>query len=392
MPLLSGGMMAVLVAQFLSALADNAILIVAIALVTAQGWENLIPMLQGSFVLPYILLAPYVGYLADKLPKGQAMLLGNVLKFFGALGMTLGLNPISAYCIIGMGAAVYSPAKYGILTQMFGADKLVKANGMMEASTIAAILLGVLVGGLLADKSMDLALWVILAAYGLAAMVNLLIPRLPPEKAEQGFHFWQLTLNFGHNFKALFANPDARFSLLGTSMFWGCGITLRLILFAWVPAVLLIQDNQTPANLMAVLSVGIVVGAALAGMFITLKTVNRTLIGGLLIGPAILLLGFVTDVTTAMVCLAATGLFSGVFVVPLNALLQEYGHHTVGAGNALAVQNFCENLAMLLFVGGYGLIKSSVAVNSTVIGFGVLMLLFVLVLAVGRLNYVKKPG
>ena len=388
MPLLSLGMMAVLIAQFLSALADNAILIAAIAIVKAQGMANLVPLLQESFVVPFILLAPFVGQIADRFPKGRVMLVGNLLKFSGALGMTLGVNPLTAYGIIGIGAAMYSPAKYGILAQMFGPAKLVRANGMMEGSTIVAILLGVLLGGWLADHSLNWAFTGVMSAYGLAAAINLLIPRLPPENASAVFHPAHLLKQFIAALKLLFGNADARFSLLGTSVFWGSGTTLRLMLFAWVPATLLITDNQTPANLMGVVSIGIVAGAAMAAMWISLAEVNRALIGGLLLGPVILALALVTNLTTAMVCMAAIGLCGGLFVVPLNALLQECGHESIGAGNALAVQNFVENITMLLFVGAYSLASTTLPVGTTIIGFGLIMLVSIGTLAAFRL---KRP-
>lgn len=383
-PLLSRGMMAVLVAQFLSALADNAILIAAIAIVKAQGLPNLVPLLQESFVLPFILLAPFVGQIADRFPKGRVMLAGNLLKFGGALAMTLGANPLTAYGLIGIGAAMYSPAKYGILSQLFGPEKLVRANGMMEGSTIVAILLGVLLGGWLADHSLAWAFTGVMTAYGLAAAINLLIPRLPPENANAVLHPVPVVRQFVASLGFLFRNPDARFSLLGTSFFWGSGTTLRLMLFAWVPAALLISDNQTPANLMGVVSIGIVIGAALAGLWISLACVNRALIGGLLLGPVILALTFVTDLTAAMACMCVIGLCGGLFVVPLNALLQERGHESIGAGNALAVQNFAENITMLLFVGAYSLAATTLPVTVSVAGFGLVLLGAIGALALSR--------
>jgi LPLT family lysophospholipid transporter-like MFS transporter len=386
LPLLSLGMMSVLLAQFLSALADNAILIAAIAIVKTQGMANLVPLLQESFVVPFILLAPFVGQFADRFPKGRVMLIGNLLKLVGALGMTLGLNPLTAYGIIGVGAAMYSPAKYGILSQMFGPDKLVRANGMMEGSTIVAILLGVLLGGWLADHSLHWAFTGVLCAYGCAAVINLLIPRLPPENAQAGFHPAHLMRQFIASLTTLFKNSDARFSLLGTSVFWGSGTTLRLMLFAWVPAALLITDNQTPANLMGAVSIGIVLGAVVAGLWISLANVNRALIGGLLLGPVILMLAFVHDLTLAYLLMAAIGLCGGLFVVPLNALLQERGHESIGAGNALAVQNFAENIAMLVFVGVYSSTAAGGAsVNVSAAVFGTLMLL-----VVGGLTALRK--
>lgn len=384
MPLLSLGMMTLLVAQFLSALADNAVLIVAIAIVKAQGMPNLVPLLQESFVVPFILLAPFVGQFADRHPKGRVMLIGNLLKLAGALAMTLGMNPSAAYAVIGIGAAMYSPAKYGILSQMFGPAALVRANGMMEGSTIVAILLGVVLGGWLADRSIAWAFAGVLSAYALAAFANLFIPSLPAEKAEARFHPWRLISQFLQSLSVLFKNTDSRFSLLGTSLFWGSGTTLRLMLFAWVPVALLIIDNQTPANLMGVVSIGIVAGAALAGKWVSLAKVNRALIGGLLLGPVILMLSFISSLSAAMICMAAIGICGGLFVVPLNALLQEQGHKTIGAGNALAVQNFFENIAMLVFVGAYSLASATMNMVATVAGFGLVMLLAIGVLAVFR--------
>ncbi len=375
MPLLSLGMMAVLLAQFFSALADNAILIAAIAIVKSQGLPNLVPLLQESFVVPFILLAPFVGQIADGFPKGRVMLVANLVKLSGALAMVYGTNPLTAYAIIGIGAAMYSPAKYGILAQMFGPAKLVRANGMMEGSTIVAILLGVILGGWLADHSLHAAFVGVVSAYSIAAIANLFIPALPAEKAGPSFHPWLLLKKFKTSLATLFGNADARFSLLGTSVFWGSGTTLRLMLFAWVPAALLITDNQTPANLMGAVSIGIVLGAVGAGLWISLAHVNRALIGGLLLGAVILALALVHDLTLAYALMVAIGICGGSFVVPLNALLQERGHESIGAGNALAVQNFAENIAMLVFVGGYSMAaEAGVSVTLTIVGFGLVLL------------------
>jgi len=385
MPLLSLGMMSVLVAQFFSALADNAILIAAIAIVKSQGLPNLVPLLQESFVVPFILLAPFVGQVADGFPKGRVMLVGNLIKLSGAIAMVAGVNPLTAYGMIGIGAAMYSPAKYGILAQMFGPASLVRANGMMEGSTIVAILLGVLLGGWLADHSLHWAFVGVVAAYSMAACANLFIPALPAENADASFHPWMLLKKFVTSLSLMFRNQDARFSLLGTSVLWGSGTTLRLMLFAWVPAALLITDNQTPANLMGAVSIGIVLGAVGAGLWISLANVNRALAGGLLLGPVILALVFVHDLTFAYVLMVAIGMCGGSFVVPLNALLQERGHESIGAGNALAVQNFAENIAMLLLVGGYSWAATvGVPVAMSIIGFGLVLLVVIGSLAVFR--------
>ncbi|MEQ1838551.1 MAG: lysophospholipid transporter LplT [Candidatus Nitrotoga sp.] len=392
LPLMSLPMWAVLTAQFFSALADNAILIAAIAIVKSQGLPNLIPLLQESFVAPFILLAPFVGQISDGFPKGRVMLFGNSLKLAGAIAMLSGINPISAYALIGIGAAVYSPAKYGILSQMFASASLVRANGMMEGSTIVAILLGVVLGGWLADQSLDWAFTGVMAAYTLALLANLFIPRLPVEKAFVDFNPWSLIKQFFTSLSILFKNPDSRFSLLGTAVFWGSGTTLRLMLFAWVPAALFIIDNQTPANLMGAVSIGIVLGAVGAGLWVSLANVNRALIGGLLLGPAVLALALAHDLYFAVAVMIVIGLCGGFFVVPLNALLQERGHETIGAGNALAVQNFIENLAMLCFVGGYSFAAAmGVAINTIITGFGLILLMAISVLAVFRMRQ-RKVG
>jgi LPLT family lysophospholipid transporter-like MFS transporter len=328
-------------------------------------------------------LAPFVGALADAFPKGRVMLFANGLKLIGASSMAAGLPPLLCYGMAGVGAAAYSPAKYGILSQLFGAEKLVKANGLLEGSTIVAILLGVVVGGWLADQSLTWAFAGVISVYALAAAINLLIPRLPPEHALDRFDAADLLRQFVDSVRTLWQNTDTRFSLLGTSLFWGTGSTLRLILFAWVPVALGIASNQMPANLMGVVSVGIVIGAGLAGALIKLENVNRALIGGLLLGPLVLLFAQQTALIPAALLLAAIGAAGGFFVVPLNALLQERGHQSVGAGHALAVQNLWENLVMLAFVGAYALLEKAPVVE-VAMGFGSVILVGIAALAWGR--------
>ena len=389
MPLLSLGMLSVLVAQFFSALADNAVLITAIALIKTQGLPNLVPLLQETFVVPFILLAPFVGQIADAFPKGRVMLVANLLKLLGAIAMLAGLNPVTAYGLIGIGAATYSPAKYGILSQMFGPARLVRANGMMEGSTIVAILLGVILGGWLADHSISWAFIGVMTSYALAALANLFIPSLPAENTKASFQPWMLVKKFMAALSLLAKNSDSRFSLLGTSMFWGSGTTLRLMLFAWVPVALLINDNQTPSNLMGTVSIGIVLGAVAAGLWVPLAKVNRALVGGLLLGPIILALAFTHAFNLALAVMIAIGISGGFFIVPLNALLQERGHETIGAGNALAVQNFAENIAMLVFVGGYSLASAAgIPVTTTIFVFGLMLIIFMSALAIFRLKLV----
>jgi len=379
-------MAAVLIAQFLSAFADNALLITAIGLVKIQGHPGWIPLLQACFVLPFILLAPFVGAFADALPKGRVMLLANGLKLAAAGLLAAGANPLLCYGLAGVGAAAYSPAKYGILSQMFGAEKLVKANGLLEGSTIVAILLGVLAGGWLADHGLSQAIAGVIGVYAVAAAVNLLIPRLPAEQPLDRFDLGGLLRVFLKALRSLWQDRDARFSLLGTSLFWGTGSTLRLLLFAWVPVALGIAGNQMPANLMGAVSIGIVAGATLAGLLVRLEQVNRALAGGLLLGPLLLLFAQQTGLFPTALLLAAIGAAGGFFVVPLNALLQQRGHRSVGAGHALAVQNLWENLAMLGFVGGYAL-ADGLPVMAVASAFGIVVLAGIAALAYRRLAH-----
>ena len=389
----SRAMLAVLVAQFLSALADNALLFAAIALLKSfsdyQDWYA--PMLQEFFVLAFIIFAPFVGAFADALPKGRVMMISNGLKFLGSALMLMGFNPWLAYGLVGLGAAAYSPAKYGILSQLVPQDKLVKANSLMEGSTIVAILLGALLGGWLADISVTGTLIGISACYVLAALVNALIPRLPPEHPIAKLRLRKLLVDFITALKTLYRNPDARFSLIGTSLFWSSGSTLRLLLIAWVPAALLIDDNKTAANLSGVVAIGIAVGAALAARFVTLDTVHRVMPAGLLLGVLVMMLSQMTGIYGAAALLIMIGACGGMFVVPLNALLQERGHETVGAGHAIAVQNFSENIGMLLLVGVYTLItRMGVPAIDSALGFGMLILLGMI--GVARLGKNRPRG
>jgi LPLT family lysophospholipid transporter-like MFS transporter len=381
-------MLALLAAQFVSALADNALFILVLAMIKSSGGNGMIPLVQEFFVFAFLLLAPFVGPFADSQPKGRVMMLANGIKLLGAGFILAGGNALVGYAIVGAGAAAYSPAKYGILTQFFDPAKLVKANGWLEGSTIAAILLGVVLGGFLADHDLRLALWIATGLYGVAALLNLLIPRLPPEKALQHVRAAHFFKAFWSDVLTLFKLPDARFSLLGTGMFWASGATLRLLLFAWVPAALLIDNTQTPANLMGVVSIGIVAGATLAGLLVKLENVNRVLFGGILLGPLILALAFQDAFAPSAALLGAIGLAGGYFAIPLNALLQETGHETIGAGRALAVQNFTENSLMLLMVGVYYAIAHfKLDAQQLAAVFGGIMLLGMGWLAVNRLRF-----
>ncbi|ECH9226742.1 lysophospholipid transporter LplT [Salmonella enterica subsp. enterica] len=373
----SKGMLSVIVAQFLSAFGDNALLFATLALLKAQfypDWSQ--PVLQMVFVGAYILFAPFVGQIADSFAKGRVMMVANGLKLAGAAGICLGINPFVGYTLVGIGAAAYSPAKYGILGELTTGDKLVKANGLMEASTIAAILLGSVAGGVLADWHVIAALVACALAYAGAVAANLFIPKLVAARPGQSWRLSAMTRSFFSACVVLWRNGETRFSLVGTGLFWGAGVTLRFLLVLWVPVALGITDNATPTYLNAMVAVGIVVGAGAAAKLVTLETVSRCMPAGILIGVVVAIFSLQHALLPAYALLLLIGMLGGFFVVPLNALLQERGKKSVGAGNAIAVQNLGENSAMLLMLGLYSLaVLVGVPAVAIGIGFGVLFAL-----------------
>jgi len=385
-PLMSRGMIAVIIAQFFSAFGDNALLFATLAVLKSQfypDWSQ--PVLQMLFVAAYILLAPFVGQVADSMAKGRVMMLANSLKLLGALVICFGFNPFLGYTLVGAGAAAYSPAKYGILGEITHGEKLVKANGLMEGSTIAAILLGSVAGGMLADWHLLAALGICALTYGIAVVANLFIPKLQAARPGQSWQLGMMVRSFFSAAALLWRDAETRFSLLGTSLFWGAGVTLRFLLVLWVPVALSISDNTTPTTLNAMVAIGIVIGAAAAAKLVTLETVRRCMPAGVLIGVMVVVFALQHSLLNAYLVLMLIGALGGFFVVPLNALLQARGKESVGSGNAIAVQNLGENSAMLIMLGLYTLaIKAGAPAVATGVGFGVLFALAIALLWLWR--------
>ncbi|MFG0516718.1 lysophospholipid transporter LplT [Kluyvera intermedia] len=378
----SKGMMAVIAAQFFSAFGDNALLFATLALMKQQfypDWSQ--PVLQMVFVGAYILFAPFVGQVADSFGKGRVMMFANALKLAGAATICAGINPFIGYTLVGIGAAAYSPAKYGILGEITTGDKLVKANGLMEASTIAAILVGSVAGGVVADLNVFAALGLCAVMYCGAVVANTFIPKLPAARPGQSWRFRPMTQSFFNACRVLWSNGETRFSLLGTSLFWGAGVTLRFLLVLWVPVALGVTDNATPTYINAMVAVGIVVGAGAAAKLVTLETVSRCMPAGALIGVVVAIFALQHLALPAYVLLFIIGICGGFFIVPLNALLQDRGKQTVGSGNAIAVQNLGENSMMLIMLGIYSLaVAVGIPVVGVGVGFGVLFALAIVVL------------
>lgn len=370
------GFYTLLAAQFLSALADNALLFAAIALLQkmhAPSWHG--PLLLQFFVISYIVLAPFVGSFADALPKGKVMFISNAIKFIGSLAMILGVPPLYSYGIVGIGAAAYSPAKYGILTELLPPNKLVSANGWIEGSTVIAIILGAIIGGKMASVDPQAAMIVITALYLAAAGFNIFIPKLPIDHTLPKKNPLFILRDFYFSFLALWRDPQGQVSLSVTTLFWGAGATLRLVVIAWAGIVLGFKiDNAT--QLIAAVALGVALGSVIAARFITLENSVKVLPAGIFMGILVIAMAWVTEWHIAALLLFAIGILSGFFVVPLNALLQHRGHLLIGAGHSIAVQNFNENLGILLLSGAYTLmVKANLHINFIVVTFGAFVII-----------------
>jgi MFS family permease len=361
------GFFTIMSAQFFSSLADNALFVGAVQLLRTGGapeWQQaaLVPM----FALFYVVLAPYVGAFADAFPKGRVMLFSNFIKILGCLLMLFGTHPLMSYAIVGLGAAAYSPAKYGILTELLPASQLVKANGWIEGLTIASIILGVLLGGQLIgpavssallsfdlpfvttpiDTPPEAAIGVLILVYLVAAWFNTRIPLtgvamrpLPKNLVSLLPDFWNCNIR-------LWRDRLGQISLGTTTLFWGVSGNLRYIVLAWAAAALGYSVTQASA-LVGVVAIGTAVGAVAASMRMRLDQATHVLPLGIAMGVLVILLNFITNVWVAAPFLILLGGLGGFLVVPMNALLQHRGHNLMGAGRSIAVQNFNEQACIL---------------------------------------------
>jgi LPLT family lysophospholipid transporter-like MFS transporter len=340
-----------LIAQFLSAFADNAILFTVIAMVMQSNhlasWY--VPALQSVFLVAFVLLAPWVGGFADNHAKSRVLIIANLIKAAGAGLLLLRVEPLLAYCVVGMGAAVYSPAKYGILPELAGHEFLVKANSWIEGSTILAILLGMVVGARVADYSTTWALAGTIALFITSAVVALSLPVRAGQKSAAGSGMAE----FGRQIGQFFTTPRSRFAIIGASMFWAAAATLRVIIVAWAPLVLMSKNATEIAELTLFLAVGIILGSALVPRLIPLEHLRRVRIPAYLMALFIFELSLTDSLWPARFALLFIGITGGMFIVPINAALQELGQQSIGSGSAVALQGFFQNLSMLAAVGGY---------------------------------------
>lgn len=385
------GFYTIMAAQFFSSLADNALLIAAIALlIETQAPEWMRPLLKLFFTVSYVALAPFVGAFADSMPKGRVMFITNLVKVVGCAMMFWSVHPLAAYAVVGFGAAAYSPAKYGILTELLPPEKLVAANGWIEGTTVGSIILGTALGGALidphvspwllsfeipglntgVDTAAEAAIVVIAVVYAIAAAFNLKVPDTGALYPHQERNPWLLVKDFAHCLKKLWGDSLGQISLAVTTLFWGAGATLQFIILKWAE-VQLGMALSSAAKLQGVVAIGIAVGAVLAARYVSLRGSLSVLRVGIAMGVLVPLMTLISSLNWAYPLLIIVGGLAGFFVVPMNALLQHRGHLLMSAGHSIAVQNFNENLSVLLMLGLYSLlIQANLSVNIVIWLFG----------------------
>jgi len=403
------GFYTIMAAQFFSSLADNALLIAAIALLielAAPEWMR--PLLKLFFTLSYVVLAPFVGAFADSMPKGKVMFITNTIKVAGCAMLFFTVHPLLAYAVVGFGAAAYSPAKYGILTELLPPERLVAANGWIEGTTVGSIILGTMVGGALIsptistwllsidlpmintgiDSPAESAILVIALIYLLAAAFNLRIPDTGARYPKQHINPIKLAQDFWHCNVTLWRDKLGQISLAVTTLFWGAGATLQFIVLQWAEVQLGMPLDKA-AILQGIVAVGIAGGAVFAARFVPLKNAPSVLKLGVAMGLIVPLMTLVHSLAGSIPLLIMIGALAGYFVVPMNALLQHRGHVLLSAGHSIAVQNFNENLNVLLMLGLYALlIKADMHVNVVIIIFG-LFVAGTMALVIRRYRYNK---
>ncbi len=381
-------------AQFFSSLADNALFVGAVQLLRSSGaaeWQQaaLVPM----FALFYVILAPFVGAYADSQPKGKVMLYSNSIKIVGCLMMLFGSHPLMSYAIVGLGAAAYSPAKYGILTELLPASQLVRANGWIEGLTITSIILGVLLGGQLVgihissmllsidlplvttsvDTAPEAAISVLIFIYILAAWFNTRIPHTGVEMRPMPKRLLELLPDFWTCNSRLWRDKLGQISLATTTLFWGVSGNLRYIVLAWASVALGYSVTQA-SSLVGVVAIGTAVGAVVASMRMKLEHATLVMPLGIAMGVLVILLNFITNVWVAAPFLVLLGGLGGFLVVPMNALLQHRGHNLMGAGRSIAVQNFNEQ-ACILGLGAFYSLSTGMGLSAfgAITAFGVVV-------------------
>jgi LPLT family lysophospholipid transporter-like MFS transporter len=368
---------ALFAAQFLSAFVDNMILFIAQAIIVRDAYPHYyLPFVQSTFLASYILFSPWVGRFADKHAKASVLIAGNMVKTAGVALLLAGVDPALGYAVVGVGAVIYSPAKYGILPFLTrGEDELLRANSGLESYTILAILSGSVAGGFLADISITSALLASIALYGMSILINTAIPR---DAGNRSISYGNAVRGFFADTATLLRHPRSHYSLIGTGSFWMASAVLRMIIFAWVPMTLGIVSGTEISMIIAVTGIGIALGAMATPRLISIATYRRTVWYGFGMGLGILAFLAISSLPVTVFFLLLVGALGGIYIVPMNAILQQVGHSTIGTGKTIAVQNFLENCFMFLGVGAYTLAtKGGVATEASLAATGAALLLLV---------------
>jgi LPLT family lysophospholipid transporter-like MFS transporter len=416
------GFYIIMAAQFFSSLADNALLIAAIALLiqmAAPDWMT--PLLKFFFTVSYVVFAAFVGAFADSMPKGRVMFITNLIKIAGGLllfffawlpapGESFYGPVLLAYSVVGLGAAAYSPAKYGILTEYLPHQKLVIANGWIEGLTVASIILGTVLGGVLIDPAVsarllaidlprfdtgidsppEAAILVIVVFYVIAAIFNLYIPRTGVDHRTPSRNPLFLIYEFLHCVKLLWTDKLGQISLATTSLFWGAGATLQFIVIKWAETAFGYTLSQATV-LQGICAVGIAAGAMIAARFISLDRAVNVVPVGIAMGLIVIAMIFARSIAVAISLMILIGALAGFFVVPMNALLQHRGHILMGAGHSIAVQNFNENLSILVMLGVYALlIWLNLSIYTVIVLFGVFVAVTMALVRQRHLNNMRS--
>src|SRR5471032_66014 len=405
-------------AQFFSSLADNALLIAAIAmLVQLEGPPWLTPLLKFFFTISYVVLAFLVGAFADSMPKGRVMFVTNTVKVVGCAlilfneylrigDMQAYWLVLLAYAVVGLGAAAYSPAKYGILTELLPPEKLIPANAWLESATVGSTILGTVIGGALVSQyvqhfvsgahlilirsAADAAMFAVMVVYAAAAVINIGIPdtgaRYPNRLKEPS----KLVGDFIHAFKVLWGDKLAQIALWVTTLLWGAAVTRHVLVLKWAAANLGLSLSKA-AVLQGVTGLGIAIGASAAAAWVPLRSSLKVLPIGVVTGAVAVGMAFYNKdlfpagsgvhigplfaplyILGAYPLMILLGALSGFFIVPMNSILQHRGATLLSAGASIAVQNFNQNLAVLSMLGAYALLlTTNLPVEWIIVVFGV---------------------
>jgi MFS family permease len=404
---------AIVGAQFFSTLADSALFILCVSLITTLAFPAwMTPLLKMGFVLSYIVLAPFAGAFADRFPKGRVMLATNTVKMLGCSLILAKANPLLAYGIVGFGASAYSPAKYGILAEVLPARRLVAANGWIEGTTVLSMILGTVLGGLISANAHAIA-WlqaslpfgqlirtpvgaavaVIVLTYLLAGLLNLAVVDAGARQARPERPAGTLLRDFFRCNSRLWRDREGRVSLGVTSLFWGAGMVLQILLLTWAQTALGLGLDRAAA-LQGVFALGVALGAALAGKSVPLVRSLSVMPLGIVMGLGLCAMVFVHSVALALPTLLVMGVSAGFFVVPMNAILQHRGHRLMSAGQSIAVQNFNENLAILAMSASYALaLQVRLQLDTVLVALGLLIVVVTLGLrAMSAPQAVRRPS